>query len=116
MRLGAVRPMPERVRDLYGAVLPTPASRHAVAALASQVRGARRWLAALHGEAPRRLAGIPMLLVWGMRDPVFGAEDVLGRWRSAFPEAEVVRLARASHYVQEDEPEAVARAIRRQFG
>ena len=115
MRMGAVRPMPERIRDVYRQVLPTPASRRAVAILASQVRGAEDWFRMLERESPVRLRDIPVRLVWGMRDPAFGHETILSRWHAMFPRSEVVRLTDASHYVQEDNPGAAAEVIRRSF-
>ena len=87
-----------------------------MAALAGQVRHPGPWLATLHEVAPRRLADKPMLLVWGTRDPAFGGKRVLEHWTGVFPHAEVIRLEKASHYVQEDEPQAVSLAIRRRFG
>ena len=42
-------------------------------------------------------------------DPVF--RSVLKRWEAAFPEAKVVRLDNASHYLQEDAPEEISEAI-----
>ena len=69
----------------------------------------------LEREIPTRLADKPVLLVWGMRDPAFGHEKTLARWQAIFPRAEVIRLSQASHYVQEDDPRAVAEAIQLRF-
>lgn len=53
---------------------------------------------------------VPILLVWGMRDHVFPA-PILEFWKATYPHATVVELPDARHYVQEDEPEAIAEAI-----
>jgi cis-3-alkyl-4-acyloxetan-2-one decarboxylase len=53
---------------------------------------------------------VPMLLVWGMRDPVF-QPVFLEQWRQLFPGARVVELADASHFLVEDRPDAVTAAI-----
>jgi cis-3-alkyl-4-acyloxetan-2-one decarboxylase len=53
---------------------------------------------------------VPMLLVWGMRDPVF-QPVFLDQWRQLFPEAHVVELPDASHFLVEDRPDAVTAAI-----
>ncbi len=53
---------------------------------------------------------VPVLLVWGMRDPVF-QPVFLEQWRELFPDAETVEVADASHFLVEDEPDAVTAAI-----
>lgn len=47
------------------------------------------------------LAGVPTLVCWGMRDPVFDAV-VLNHLLSFLPQADVHRFADAGHYVLED--------------
>jgi haloalkane dehalogenase len=61
-------------------------------------------------ERLTELADLPALLVWGMRDPVF-QPVFLGQWRELLPRAEVVELEGASHYLVEDEPNAVTDAL-----
>ena len=53
---------------------------------------------------------LPVLLVWGMRDPVF-QPVFLEQWRELFPKAETVELDDASHFLVEDSPDAVTAAI-----
>lgn len=48
----------------------------------------------------------PVLLVWGMRDPVLPAH-VLRWWRSVFPQAVSHEIDDASHFLQEDAPDEV---------
>jgi haloalkane dehalogenase len=64
------------------------------------------------GSIQERLpeVSVPVLLVWGMRDPVF-QPVFLDQWRELFPSAETVELADASHFVVEDDPAAVTAAI-----
>ncbi len=52
-----------------------------------------------------QLSGLPALLLWGPRDPVF-REDQLRDLRQRLPRADVHRYAGASHLVTEDVPEA----------
>lgn len=54
-----------------------------------------------------RLSGVPMLLVWGMRDPVF-APRYLDDLRRRAPHAHVQQFSDAGHLVLEDRPDAVA--------
>ena len=51
-----------------------------------------------------------MLLLWGMRDPVF-QPVFMDQWRELFPQAHTVELEDAAHYLVEDRPDAVAAAL-----
>lgn len=57
-----------------------------------------------------RLAHLPVLLAWGMRDWCF-TPRFLDRFRTFFPQAEVTRLADAGHFVVEDAREAWLTAL-----
>ncbi|MGH2822524.1 MAG: alpha/beta fold hydrolase [Thermoleophilaceae bacterium] len=65
-------------------------------------------MAAIHERLPR--LEVPVLLVWGMRDPVF-QPVFLDQWREVFPQAKTAELEDASHFVVEDRPDAVIGAI-----
>jgi cis-3-alkyl-4-acyloxetan-2-one decarboxylase len=65
-------------------------------------------MASIHERLPDLT--LPVLLVWGMRDPVF-QPVFLEQWRELFPEAETVELDAASHFLVEDSPDAVTDAI-----
>ncbi len=52
------------------------------------------------------LNGVPMLLLWGMKDFVFDVH-FLDEWIRRFPDAEVHRFDDAGHYILEDAPEDV---------
>jgi pimeloyl-ACP methyl ester carboxylesterase len=63
----------------------------------------------LEAELPS-LAGLPSLLVWGMKDWCFRPE-CLRRFQSAWPSAKSVEIADAGHYVIEDAPGETLDAI-----
>ena len=67
-----------------------------------------RLMASIHD----RLAGlgVPVSLVWGMRDRVF-QPIFLDTWRELFPEARVTEIDDAAHFLVEDQPDAVTDAI-----
>jgi cis-3-alkyl-4-acyloxetan-2-one decarboxylase len=67
-------------------------------------------IASIHERLPH--LELPVLLVWGMRDPVF-QPVFLDQWRELFPHAEIAELEDASHFVVEDRPDAVTGAIER---
>jgi len=52
----------------------------------------------------------PIELVWGLRDPILGR--ALGRHHRALPQARVTET-QAGHFLQEQVPEELARAILR---
>jgi cis-3-alkyl-4-acyloxetan-2-one decarboxylase len=53
---------------------------------------------------------VPVTLLWGMRDRVF-QPIFLDMWRELFPDAEVVELQDAAHFVPEDRPDAVVAVL-----
>ncbi len=56
------------------------------------------------------LNGLPIQLIWGMKDWCFRPE-CLERFVRHWPDAEVLRLAAAGHYVLEDAPGKVVTAV-----
>jgi haloalkane dehalogenase len=58
-----------------------------------------------------RLAHIPALIIWGMRDSAFRPKQ-LARWRQALPHASVVELPDVGHWPHEEDPEAVIEPLR----
>jgi len=65
-------------------------------------------MASIHERLPDLT--VPVLLVWGMRDPVF-QPVFMEQGRELFPGACVVELADASHFLVEDDPDGVTAAI-----
>src|SRR5262245_16735139 len=57
------------------------------------------------------LADRPALIVWGMKDFAF-RDAARQRFEQAFPKHRTVMLANASHFLQEDAGEEIAKAIR----
>lgn len=88
---------------------PTPAARQAPWVLAREVLGSSDWYERLW-ERRDRIAGKPALILWGMKDPAFGAAE-LARWQEVFPDAQTVRLDHVGHFVPDEAPE-VANVIR----
>ena len=100
----------------YVDVVPTPRSRRGIAEFPRQIRAAKPWLAELERRVESTLVDKPIVLTWGMKDPAFGRGGVLERWITTFPQAHVVRLEAASHYIQEDAPEPIIEAVVDAFG
>jgi cis-3-alkyl-4-acyloxetan-2-one decarboxylase len=68
--------------------------------------------APLMSSIHERLHGldVPVTLIWGMRDRVF-QPVFLDQWRQLFPDARVVELSDAAHFVPEDRPDAIVEAL-----
>lgn len=78
-------------------------------ALARALNGSREFYARLWAESDR-LAQHPALIVWGLKDSAFTA-DQLDRWQQRLPHAEVVGLPDAGHWPHEEAPAAVIGAM-----
>lgn len=94
----------------YLAPFPTPAQRRAPWVLAGELVGSSEWYDGLWQRVDR-IAAKPALLVWGMKDPAI-RPDALARWKKALGGAQVVELAGAGHFVQEEAPEVASREVR----
>ena len=103
--LGASRPLPEEVRQAYHRPYRTAESRRAIWGFVRDIPLSRSHpTAALMDDLVARLpavAGKPVRLVWGMRDPCFHP-GILDRVAARFPGADIVRIPDASHLVLED--------------
>jgi len=76
-----------------------PLDGHATWVYARELLGSSAWFDGLWRRR-ERLAQIPTLILWGMRDPAFGR--YLGRWREVFERAAVVELPDCGHAPPEE--------------
>lgn len=79
------------------------ASRHLRQApwvLGCELWGSNDYYAQLWSQRTR-LGSLPLTVLWGMKDPAIGV-DQLERWREAFPAARIVELADVGHFPQEE--------------
>jgi pimeloyl-ACP methyl ester carboxylesterase len=99
--------------DAYRAPFPDYWSRIGVLAFQRDIPLTERDRSApLMGRIHEGLQGldVPVTLVWGMRDRVF-QPVFLDQWRELFPDARVVELSDAAHFVPEDRPDAVIEVL-----
>ena len=108
------RDISDREFQHYVEVAPTPDHRQGIAEFPKQIRAAEPFLAVLEQRVLVEFADTPMLSIRGTKDPVF--RGILPGWQQRFPNAQVVRLDSAGHYLQEDESEAIAATIAETFG
>jgi haloalkane dehalogenase len=109
-------PLGAEVMEQYRGAQPTPEARWGVAEFPHQILASGAWLERLASQASQALGDKPVLLVWGMKDRAFGSPKVIERWQQYFPDAEVVVLADANHFIQEDAPDRIADAVAKHFG
>ena len=102
------------VLDAYRAPFPTPESRRALLCWSRDIpvddTDASYADMAEIQENLARLASLPVLIVWGMLDPVL-PPAVLGWWQQQFPHAETHEIEDASHFLQEDAPQRIVAVI-----
>jgi haloalkane dehalogenase len=106
---GVKHPLADEVLRHYREVMPSPASRVGATELAAQLIDASTWLSDLQTRVRERLANVPLLLTWGVSDVAFPRRYVQ-RFRDDFRRVTVARLD-AKHFIQEDAPAEIARAI-----
>ena len=100
------------VLSAYRAPFPTPESRKGIYIFAKSLMKSGDWLSMVQSKLSA-LEGKPVELLFGMKDPFFGKEYITERWRDQFPDANVVRVPDAGHFLEEDAPDHIVAAIRR---
>jgi pimeloyl-ACP methyl ester carboxylesterase len=102
------------VMNAYLAPFPTPESRRALLCWSRDItvnEGDASWDDMKRIEENLHLfSDIPVLIVWGMLDPVL-PPNVLEMWKSVYPHALVCEIPDASHFLQEDAPKKVLEAM-----
>lgn len=98
------------VHAQYQGPMRDPAARHATWVYARELLGSSSWYGTLW-QRRDRIARIPALLVWGMKDPAFAR--YLPRWRTVFAHAEVVELPDVGHAPMEERAAEITPAISR---
>jgi len=99
-----------QAQEAYRRPMSEPGARYGIPVLAEHLRCSSSWLRGIEKRL-NELAHLPIHLVWGMRDPIFGRRAYIRRWLGHFPQARLDKVSGASHYLPEDAPERVARAV-----
>lgn len=98
------------IMDAYRAPFPTPESRLAMLCWSRDIPVQETDVS--YAEMKRieqglpQFSTIPILLVWGMQDPVLSSA-VLHQWQQLYPHAMTHEIADASHFLQEDAAERI---------
>ena len=103
-------PMSKAVRDAYLAPYDSWANRIAIHRFVQDIpleSGDRAYnLISFTENRLNRFADTPMLIAWGLRDPVFN-RHFLNEWTRRFPKAAVHKFADSGHYILEDQSKAI---------
>ncbi len=99
----------------YTDVVPTPESREGIAVFPKQILDAHPWLGELEERVADTLGEKPVVLIFGRKDPALANDATIERWRAEFPNATFVDLPDAGHFIQEDAPDEIVKAIRAAF-
>ena len=97
------------VHGHYLHALAVPQDRTGCMVLPGQVTGSTPWLRRIHDNI-HALDGKPKLIVWGMKDIAFRKKE-LKRWERTFPDARTIRLSSVGHFVQEEAPDELGKAV-----
>lgn len=84
-------------------------SREGTIAFAKSLLTDQHWFETLWNNR-RLLSAIPVLVVWGMKDPII-KPSYLQKFKMGFENVSVVELESSGHFPQEEEPVRVAKAI-----
>ncbi|MGB4777666.1 alpha/beta fold hydrolase [Microbacterium sp.] len=103
------RPSADEMRH-YRRALGTPQRRQASAIMPREIVRSAPFLARVESGLPA-LRSLPVLLIWAGRDIAF-REIELDRWTRELPDATVVRIPDAGHFLQSDAPTEFADTIR----
>lgn len=100
------------VRRAYLAPHPTWSSRTGVLEFPRQIPAGpvspvAPLLTDLETGLEREFKGRPVEIVWAMKDVAFTSDVLEKQWLKTFPEAKVLRLPDAGHYLQEDAHEEI---------
>jgi haloalkane dehalogenase len=106
------RQLTSEIMAAYRGPFPTPASRYPIYVFPRELRHSRDYFLSVAYSLPR-LREMPALLVWGDADPALRADVERVRFQLYFPRHTTVLLNNTGHFIQEDAPGVLAKAIRR---
>ncbi|PSW15775.1 alpha/beta hydrolase [Photobacterium rosenbergii] len=100
------------ITDAYAHAFPTPESRTGTAVFPKQIVDAGDWLERMESRL-HTLSDKPVQLIFGMKDKAVGTPDIIERWRTHYPQADVLLLQDADHFTPEDSPESFSYSLRK---
>lgn len=111
---GFAQKLPAEVREMYLAPWRDRSRRAAAVIAPRQLIAATPYLREVEASLPK-LADRPALIVWGLKDVAFRAAE-RQRFEQLFPTHTTVLFDHASHFLQEDVGDQIARSIKDLWG
>ncbi|GEM81497.1 alpha/beta fold hydrolase [Vibrio superstes] len=100
------------ITDAYAHAFPTPESRRGTIVFPQQITEGEEWVQKIEDRLDT-LAGKPVHFIFGLKDELTANDESIARWRSHFPNADLLLLPNANHFTQEDSPESFVFALRK---
>jgi haloalkane dehalogenase len=113
MTQGVTKRLAPEVLAMYQAPFRQRRDRVPTHVFPRQLRQARPFLADIDRQLPS-LADIPALILWGQKDFAFHQPERT-RFERLFPRHRTILLPHAGHFIQEDAPHKITRAIRQWY-
>lgn len=101
----------EQLQLHYHGPFPDKESRMATWSYARELRGSSAWYDSLWNQR-EKIANIPALILWGMKDAFFQKQRFTDRWKKTFVNQKFVPLDNAGHFVQEEAEQAYNRQVK----
>jgi haloalkane dehalogenase len=107
-----VKPLESDVMAHYTDVFPSSAARQGLAVYPREMLNATAFLTELEQRVVTELHEIPILQIWGMRDPLL-TPAIAARFRRPFHEATFFALPESRHLTPEEDPKRFVKALLR---
>lgn len=101
--------LPKQLLQQYTNPFANKSQRNGVLAFAKSLLNDQDWFEDLWNKR-EVLADKPVLLIWGMKDPVIKPNN-LEKFITGFPLAKTIKLQTSGHFPHEEQPEEMAKAI-----
>lgn len=109
--MGDKSKLTKSIHKHYYKHLANPSQRKGSYVFPGSIIGSSEWLAKLWSQK-EKITGIPTTIIWGMKDIAF-KEKELERWVNTMTKSTVVKLEKAGHYPQEEDPEVLIRELKK---
>lgn len=112
--IGVVKPLKPEVRAMYDAPFKRRVDRRPTYIFPQQLTAASTFLRRVEERLPA-IAKTPTLILWGDSDFAFKDYE-RGRFQAAFSDHRDITLSAAGHFIQEDAPDEICRAVVEWYG
>jgi haloalkane dehalogenase len=105
---GDRNPTPEIFKHYYSH-LPSKEDRKGTWVFPRHITGSKEWLAGLWRQKDK-ISKKPALGLWGMKDIAFREKELI-KWKEVFEDLKIVKLEKAGHFPQEEDPDRYSQEL-----